>query len=158
MRALYVVIHEALELYKWAIIIVALMSWLISFNVINIHNNMVRSIWNGLNGLVEPALRQIRRFLPAMGGLDISPIILIFVIWFVQMELTDLFRRIVQLSRLLPLRPNWRPRSQAPPPWLRPKPKPPRSNSVRLCRPCKSRWKLSRHRPSLPTGASPRCS
>ena len=92
MRAIVVVIHEALELYKWAIIIVALMSWLISFNVINIHNNMVRSIWNGLNGLVEPALRQIRRFLPAMGGLDISPIILIFVIWFVQMELTDLFR------------------------------------------------------------------
>ena len=92
MRALFVVIHEALELYKWAIIIVALMSWLISFNVINIHNNMVRSIWNGLNALVEPALRQIRRFLPDMGGLDLSPIILIFVIWFIQMELTDLFR------------------------------------------------------------------
>ena len=95
MRALYVVIHEALELYKWAIIIVALMSWLISFNVVNIHNNMVRSIWNGLNALVEPALRQIRRFLPDMGGVDISPIILIFVIWFVQMELTDLFRAYV---------------------------------------------------------------
>jgi len=92
MRALYVVIHEALELYKWAIIIVALMSWLISFNVVNIHNNMVRSIWNGLNAIVEPALRQIRRFLPDMGGVDLSPIILIFVIWFVQMELTDLFR------------------------------------------------------------------
>ena len=92
MRALYVVIHEALELYKWAIIIVALMSWLISFNVINIHNNMVRSIWNGLNALVEPALRRIRRFLPDMGGVDISPIILIFIIWFIQMELTDLFR------------------------------------------------------------------
>ena len=95
MRALFVVIHEALELYKWAIIIVALMSWLISFNVINIHNNMVRSIWNGLNALVEPALRLIRRFLPDMGGVDISPIILIFVIWFVQMELTDLFRAYV---------------------------------------------------------------
>ena len=92
MRALFVVIHEALELYKWAIIIVALMSWLISFNVINIHNNMVRSIWNGLNALVEPALRRIRRFLPDMGGVDISPIILIFIIWFIQMELTDLFR------------------------------------------------------------------
>ena len=92
MRALFVVIHEALELYKWAIIIVALMSWLISFNVINIHNNMVRSVWNGLNAIVEPALRQIRRFLPDMGGVDLSPIILIFIIWFVQMEITDLFR------------------------------------------------------------------
>jgi len=92
MRAIFVVIHEALELYKWAIIIVALMSWLISFNVINIHNNMVRSIWNGLNAIVEPALRQIRRFLPDMGGLDLSPIILIFIIWFIQMEITDLLR------------------------------------------------------------------
>jgi len=92
MRAVFVVIHEALDLYKWAIILVALMSWLISFNVVNIHNNMVRSIWNGLNAIVEPALRQIRRFLPDMGGVDLSPIILIFVIWFVQMELTDLFR------------------------------------------------------------------
>ena len=92
MRALFVVIHEALELYKWAIIIVALMSWLISFNVINIHNNMVRSIWNGLNAVTEPALYRIRRFLPDMGGVDLSPIILIFIIWFIQMELTDLFR------------------------------------------------------------------
>ena len=94
MRAIFVVIHEGLELYKWAIILVALMSWLISFNVINIHNNMVRSIWNGLNAITEPALRLIRRFLPNMGGLDLSPIILIFIVWFVQMEMDDLYRAI----------------------------------------------------------------
>ena len=94
MRAVFVVIHEALDLYKWAIILVALMSWLISFNVVNIHNNMVRSIWNGLNAITEPALRLIRRFLPAMGGLDLSPIILIFIVWFVQMEMDDLYRAI----------------------------------------------------------------
>ena len=94
MRAVFVVIHEALELYKWAIILVALMSWLISFNVVNIHNNMVRSIWNGLNAITEPALRLIRRFLPNMGGLDLSPIILIFIVWFVQMEMDDLYRTI----------------------------------------------------------------
>ena len=94
MRAVFVVIHEALDLYKWAIILVALMSWLISFNVVNIHNPMVRSIWNGLNAITEPALRLIRRFLPVMGGLDISPIILIFMVWFVQMEMDDLYRAI----------------------------------------------------------------
>ena len=92
MRALFVVIHEALELYKWAIILVALMSWLISFNVINIHNNVVRSIWNGLNAIVEPALRQIRRFLPNLSGVDLSPVVLIFIVWFIQMLLTDMFR------------------------------------------------------------------
>ena len=94
MRAVFVVIHEALDLYKWAIILVALMSWLISFNVVNIHNNMVRSIWNGLNAITEPALRLIRRFMPNMGGLDLSPIILIFIVWFVQMEMDDLYRAI----------------------------------------------------------------
>ena len=94
MRAVFVVIHEALDLYKWAIILVALMSWLISFNVVNIHNQMVRSIWNGLNAITEPALRLIRRFMPNMGGLDLSPIILIFIVWFVQMEMDDLYRAI----------------------------------------------------------------
>ena len=94
MRAVFVVIHEALDLYKWAIILVALMSWLISFNVVNIHNNMVRSIWNGLNAITEPALRLIRRFMPNMGGLDLSPIILLFIVWFVQMEMDDLYRAI----------------------------------------------------------------
>ena len=94
MRALFVVIHQALELYKWAIIIVALMSWLISFNVINIYNDIVRSVWNGLNAITEPALRRIRRFMPDMGGLDLSPIILIFIVWFVQMEMDDLYRAI----------------------------------------------------------------
>ena len=95
MRALFVVIHQALELYKWAIIIVALMSWLISFNVINIYNDIVRSVWNGLNAITEPALRRIRRFMPDMGGLDLSPIILIFIVWFIQMELDDLYRFLV---------------------------------------------------------------
>lgn len=84
MRALFVVIHEALELYKWAIIIVALMSWLISFNVVNFHNQIVRSVWNGLNAIVEPALQPIRRFLPNMGGLDISPVILLLIVGFLR--------------------------------------------------------------------------
>ena len=97
MRAIFVVIHEALELYKWAIIIVALMSWLISFNVINIHNNMVRSVWNGLNAITEPALRQIRRFLPNFGGLDISPIVLLLLVGFVQKLLKEVLGYLLRL-------------------------------------------------------------
>jgi YggT family protein len=71
MYALFALIDKILWLYTWAIIIVAVMSWLISFNVINIHNNFVRSVWDGLNAITEPALRQIRRFLPNLGGIDI---------------------------------------------------------------------------------------
>ena len=84
MRALLDVILLALQFYTWVIIAVAILSWLIAFNVINIQNDLVRSIWNGLNALTEPCLRPIRRFMPNMGGLDISPIILLLIIFFIE--------------------------------------------------------------------------
>ena len=84
MRALIEVILLALDFYTWVIIGVAVLSWLIAFNVVNIHNDLVRMLWNGLNALTEPALRPIRRFLPNLGGLDISPIVLLFIIFFIQ--------------------------------------------------------------------------
>lgn len=91
MRALATVIYYALDLYKWAFIISAVMSWLVAFGVINIHNGAVRSIWDTLNAITEPALRQIRRFLPNLNGIDISPVIVILLIWFVQMEIAEYF-------------------------------------------------------------------
>ena len=90
MYALFALIDKILWLYTWAVIIVAVMSWLISFNVINIHNNMVRSVWNGLEAITEPALRQIRRFLPNLGGIDISPIVLLLIVQFIQDLLREL--------------------------------------------------------------------
>jgi YggT family protein len=84
MRALLDVIMLGLELYTWVIMAVAVMSWLIAFNIINIYNDVVRSLWNTMNGLTEPALRPIRNFMPQMGGLDISPVILLLVIYFIQ--------------------------------------------------------------------------
>jgi YggT family protein len=84
MRALLDVIMLGLELYTWVIMAVAIMSWLIAFNIINIYNDAVRSIWNTLNGLTEPALRPIRSFLPSFGGLDISPVILLLLVYFIQ--------------------------------------------------------------------------
>jgi YggT family protein len=84
MRVLLDVISLALQWYMYVIVIVAIMSWLIAFNVINVYNDFVRSIWNALNALTEPALRPIRRVLPNMGGLDISPVILILIIILIQ--------------------------------------------------------------------------
>ena len=80
-------IYQVLELYIWVIIAVAVMSWLIAFDVINTRNDLVRAVWNGLNALTEPALRPIRRVLPNLGGLDISPIILIFIVILLQKAL-----------------------------------------------------------------------
>ena len=69
-----------LNLLEFMIIIVAIMSWLVAFNVINIYNSGVRAVYDGLNAVLEPLLRPIRRIIPIAGGLDISPLILIVII------------------------------------------------------------------------------
>ncbi len=84
MRALLDIFLLILQLYTYVIIIVAILSWLIAFNVINIYNDFVRSIWNALNALTEPLLRPIRQMLPNLGGIDISPVVLIILIWLLE--------------------------------------------------------------------------
>ena len=84
MRALLNVVILALDLYKIVIIAAAVMSWLIAFNVVNIRNDFVRSVWSTLVALTEPALRPIRRFLPNTGGIDISPVVLFLAILLVE--------------------------------------------------------------------------
>ncbi|MGF1605496.1 MAG: YggT family protein [Rhodothalassiaceae bacterium] len=84
MRALLETLYLALEFFKWLVIIQAIMSWLIAFNVINTYNQVVNTIATMLYRLTEPALRPIRRFMPDLGGVDISPIILILIIFFLQ--------------------------------------------------------------------------
>ena len=61
----------------WIIIIQAIMSWLISFNVLNVRQPLVYQIWSSLNRLTEPVYRPIRNFLPNMGGLDLSPLVVL---------------------------------------------------------------------------------
>ena len=84
MRALLDVLLMVLSLYTWVMIAMIIMSWLIAFNVVNTRNQFVNSVWRVLNALTEPVLRPIRRVLPNFSGLDISPIILFLVIFFVQ--------------------------------------------------------------------------
>jgi YggT family protein len=76
-----------LNLYFWVILITVIMSWLIGFNVINGANPYVRQISYALHRLTEPLLGPIRRFLPDLGGIDISPIILIFALMFLEKAL-----------------------------------------------------------------------
>jgi YggT family protein len=78
-----------LQLYVYVIIIGAVMSWLIAFNVVNIRNDLVRSVWNLFVALTEPFLRPIRNFLPNTGGIDISPIILLLIIMFIRWVIQD---------------------------------------------------------------------
>ena len=89
MRALLNVILLALQLYTYLIVASAILSWLVAFNVVNTRNDVVRSIWNFLDAVTEPALRPIRRILPNLGGIDISPVILILLIIFIQKLIVD---------------------------------------------------------------------
>ncbi|MEZ0495854.1 YggT family protein [Sphingomonas sp. IW22] len=69
-----------LSVLWWILIVQAILSWLIAFNVINTHNDFVRSVWNGLQVLTEPLYRPIRRVLPDFGALDVSPIVVLVLI------------------------------------------------------------------------------
>ena len=84
MLAILDVILAALWIYWWIIIAAAVMSWLIAFNVVDTRNRFVYTVADVLNRLTEPALRPIRQFMPNLGGIDISPIILLLIIYFIQ--------------------------------------------------------------------------
>jgi YggT family protein len=84
MYALLNVIDLAITLYIWLIIASAIMSWLVAFGVINTSNQFVRTVGEFLYRITEPALRPLRRVIPPIGGIDITPIILYFILIFVQ--------------------------------------------------------------------------
>ena len=84
MKAIYLLAYELLNIYKWIVIANVIISWLISFNVLNTQNRFVYSILELTYRLTDPFLNKIRRFLPNLGTLDISPIILLVLTWFLQ--------------------------------------------------------------------------
>ncbi|MCB1436152.1 MAG: YggT family protein [Rhodobiaceae bacterium] len=84
MLAIFDVVLLVLQLYWWIIIASAVMSWLIAFGIVDTRNRFVYLVADTLNRLTEPALRPIRNLLPNLGGIDISPIILLLIIYFVQ--------------------------------------------------------------------------
>lgn len=94
--ALLEVINMILSLYIWVLVIGAILSWLVAFNVINSYNRLVQMTSDFIYRLTEPFLRPIRRILPPVGGLDLSPLILIFIIYFVQLTIRNLmFQHVV---------------------------------------------------------------
>jgi YggT family protein len=84
MYALLTLISQLIEFYIWIIIASAVLSWLVAFDVVNMRNRLVYLIGDALNRLTEPVYRRIRRFLPDMGGLDLSPLIVIFGLMFLR--------------------------------------------------------------------------
>jgi YggT family protein len=91
MHSLLILIDTVLDLYTWVLVIWVVLSWLISFNVVNTHNRFVYVLSDILYRVTEPALRPLRRVLPNLGGLDISPVVLVLVIFFVRNLLREYF-------------------------------------------------------------------
>lgn len=87
MNALFFLIHKILDIYLFFIVIWVILGWLIAFGAVPTYNRFVAAIMDFLYRITEPALRRIRRFLPPIGGLDLSPIVLILGIYFLQILL-----------------------------------------------------------------------
>ncbi len=81
-----------LNIVWWIFLIMIIMSWLISFNVINTRNQFVASVWRVLNQITEPILKPIRRLIPPVGGLDLSPLIVFVIIFFLQNVISNFAR------------------------------------------------------------------
>jgi YggT family protein len=73
-----------IEIYSWVVIAAVIVQWLIIFRVINTSNDIVRAIVGFLFAITEPVFRFVRRFVPSIGGIDISPVIVLIALWFVR--------------------------------------------------------------------------
>ena len=85
MIAIFYLVLQLLKLYSYVVIANVIISWLISFNILNTSNRIVYSILEFTYKLTDPIYDKIRRFLPNLGAFDISPIILLLLIWFIEM-------------------------------------------------------------------------
>lgn len=74
------IIDILLQAALWVLIVQAVLSWLVAFNVISLSNDVIRGIWNGLDRLTEPLYRPIRRIMPDFGALDLSPMVVLLII------------------------------------------------------------------------------
>ena len=91
MKSILILLDSIITLYLWVIIINALLSWLVAFNILNTQNRFVFSVLDTTYKLTDPILNKIRRFVPSFGSIDISPIILILALMFLRNLVFEIF-------------------------------------------------------------------
>lgn len=92
---LFQVLLAIVDLYRWCLIASIILSNLVAFNVVNRHNRFVYMVWDVLTRLTEPALRPLRRIIPSVGMLDLSPIALFFILWLIETYLQMFMFRVL---------------------------------------------------------------
>ena len=91
MKSIFILLDSMITIYLWIIIINAILSWLVAFNVLNTQNRFVFSVLDATYKLTDPALSKIRRFIPMFGSIDISPVILILFLMFLRNIIFEIF-------------------------------------------------------------------
>ena len=91
MKSIFILLDSIITIYLWIIIINAILSWLVAFNIINTQNRFVFSILDATYKITDPALNQIRRFIPNFRSIDISPVILILFLMFLRNLIFEIF-------------------------------------------------------------------
>ena len=84
MKSIFLLVDSIIDIYIWLIIINVILSWLVAFNVLNTQNRFVFTVLNATHQLTDPVLNKIRRFIPNLGSIDISPVVLILLLIFIR--------------------------------------------------------------------------
>ena len=90
MKSIFLLVDSVINIYIWLIIINVILSWLVAFNVLNTQNRFVFAVLNATHQLTDPVLNKIRRFIPNLGSIDISPVVLILLLIFIRNLLFEL--------------------------------------------------------------------
>ncbi len=91
MKSIFILLDSIITIYLWIIIINAVLSWLVAFNILNTQNRFVFSVLDATYKMTDPALNKIRRFIPTFGSIDISPVILILLLMFLRNIIFEIF-------------------------------------------------------------------
>jgi len=91
MKSIFILLDSIITIYLWIIIINAILSWLVAFNILNTQNRFVFSVLDTTYKMTDPALNKIRRFIPTFGSIDISPVILILLLMFLRNIIFEIF-------------------------------------------------------------------
>ena len=91
MKSIFILLDSVITIYIWIVIINAILSWLVAFNILNTQNRFVFFVLDTTYKLTDPALNKIRRFIPTFGSIDISPVILILILMFLRNVIFEIF-------------------------------------------------------------------
>ena len=91
MILIFQILEVLLDVLWWIIVVQAIMSWLLAFNVINLYNDTVRAVWQALEKITDPIYRPIRRVMPNFGALDLSPLVVLLIIFILSTRVIPYF-------------------------------------------------------------------